>query len=297
MKGQAIRLVPTIAALALLVAATVSPAHAGAHSWRVSEAFSNADGSIWFVELWEYAGGGVERGIGGAFVISVSTTNSIDIASNLTGDTTNKFVLFGNQAFADLPGAPTPDQIVSGNAFFSFAQGERLRYSISGQTFDLIFPVGGLPTDGILSLQLNGSSAIAGDNTPTNYAGVSGHVDASGGSAGSGDVPLTMNKIVGPTTSVVLSWGASCESGDSAVGVYSGSLASLRSGAYNHSAALCGVTGTSATLAELPGDEYFMVVPSGTDSEGSYGKSSIGGTSAERPVGSGACETQTISCP
>ena len=296
MKRHASRLVSTIAASVLLVAGTVTPIRAGAHSWRVSEAFSNADGSIWFVELWEYAGGGVERGIGGAFVISVSTTSSIDIASNLTGDTTNKFVLFGNQAFADLPGAPTPDQIVPGNAFFSFAQGERLRYSIAGSTFDLVFPVGGLPTDGVQSLQLSGSAAIAGDNTPTNYAGQAGHVDLSGG-GGSGDVTLTMNKIIGPTTDLVLSWGASCAAGDSAVGVYSGSLASLRGGVYDHGAVQCGVTATSVTLPEPVDDEYFIVVPHGTDTEGSYGKSSIGGTAAERPVGTGACETQTISCP
>ena len=288
------RLGITLVALALAVAGSAAAVHAGAHTWRVSEAFSNADGSIWFVELWEYNGGDVEVAIEGAFIVSVNTGNSIDIASNIiTGGTANRFVLFANQAFADLPGAPVPDQIVGGNAFFSFAAGERLRYTFSGSPFDLVLPAAGLPTDGILSFNLGTGAAT---NSPTNYAGDTGTVDASGG-GGSGEVGLTLSKIVGPTVDVVLSWGASCEDSDTAYGVYRGTLASVRTGLYDHAAMLCGLAATTTTFPSSAVDEYYLVVPAGTDTEGSYGRSLIGGGTTERPPGAGACEAQTISCP
>jgi hypothetical protein len=295
----------TLAAAALVVAGSATKTHAGAHSWRVSEAFSNADGTIWFVEIWEYAGGGVERGIGGAFVQSINTGQSIDIENNipLTEDTAKKFYLFGNQAFADLPGSPPLDQLVAGNAPFSFASGERLRYSISGAAFDLIFPTA-LPTGGIMSLHLDTTIGTGGAvssvvNSPTNFAGATGSVDASGGSGGSGDTALLLNKTVGPTVDVILSWGASCEAGDTAFGVYRGTLASLRGGVYDHAAVTCGLAASTTTLAEQAAiaGEYYLVVPASASTEGSYGRSFISGTPAERPTGIGACETQTISCP
>lgn len=290
-RGQGGGLAITLAALALAVAGSATAAHAGAHSWRVSELFSNADGTIWFVELWEYAGGMSEPGIGGANIVSIDTSNFIDIANNVAGDTSNKFVLFGNAAFAALPGSPPLDQEVPGNAFFSFAAGERLRYSFSGMTFDLVIPAGGLPTDGINSYQLDVGVA---PNTPTNYADETGSVDASGG-GGSGEVELTMTNIAGPT--LELDWGPSCEGSDTVVGVYVGSLASVRTGTYDHDALACAVAGTSTTVTEGAGDEYYLVVPAGASTEGSYGRSVIGGTSAERPQGLSPCETQTISCP
>jgi hypothetical protein len=278
------------AALVLAVVGSATAAHAGAHSWRVSEVFSNADGSIWFVELWEYNGGMSEPGIAGANIVSINTTNFIDIANNVAGNTANRFVLFGNSAFAALPGAPPLNQEVPGNAFFSFAAGERLRYTFSGMSFDLVLPAGGLPTDGINSFQLGVGVA---PNTPTNYAGTSGSVDASGG-GGSGDVPLTMEKLAGSL--LELSWGLSCEAGDSVVGIYRGTLASLRSGAYDHAALVCDEPGTSTTVTDSGQDEYYLVVPAGTSTEGSYGRSEIDGVETERPQGAAACASQNISC-
>ena len=290
-RGQGGRLTSRLAVITVAVAFAATAAHAGAHSWRVSEAFSNADGSIWFVELWEYAAGTAEPGIGGANIVSVNTANFVDITNNVAGNTANRFVLFGNAAFAALPGAPTPDQIVAGNAFFSFAAGERLRYTFSGMGFDLVIPTGGLPTDGINSFQLGVGNA---PNSPTNYAGQTGSVDASGG-GGSGEVALTLSNVAGPTLS--LSWGASCEAGDAVAGVYRGSLAAVRAGTYDHAALACGLTTTSTTVSELAVDEYYLVVPAGASTEGSYGRGRVGGAFTERPQGASACETQSVSCP
>lgn len=290
--GQGSGLAIRLAALVLAVAGSATAAHAGAHTWRVSEAFSNADGSIWFVELWEFAGGTSEPGIGGGNIVSINTTGFIDIANNVSGNTANRFVLFGNAAFAALPGAPALDQVVAGPRFFSVAAGEHLRYTISGATFDLVIPAGGIPTDGINSYQLGVGVA---QNNPTNYAGTSGSVDASGGGGGSGEVALSVANPAGPN--LTLSWGTSCESTDTVVGVYRGTLASLRTGVYDHASVACGVAGTSTSVTEGAVDEYYLVVPAGPSTEGSYGRRRSGGTSTERPQGAGACETQTINCP
>ena len=280
---------------AILLAVVVPPVDAGAHTWDVNEIFVNADGTIWFIELTNL-GGPAERGVGGHAVISLGTTMSFSIcitpedgSCNIDSqaDTTGKSLLFANQAFADLPGAPDPDQIVAGNAFFNIPA-DTIRYD----PYDDLTYTSPLPTDGINSLNEGGVAA----NSPTNFAGVTGQVDASGGGGGSGTVQLTVGKIAGPPLEIVLNWGPSCEPNDSAVGVYRGTLASLQS-VYDHAAVVCGTTASSTTLAAFVEDAYFLVVASGDGSEGSYGVSTAGGSPAERPQGASACEVQSITCP
>lgn len=301
-KSRSVPIHLTLAAATLLVAGSATKTHAGAHSWRVSEVFSNADGTIWFVELWEYAGGPNETGISGANITSTTTANFIDITANTPGGTPKKFWLFGNQAFADLPGSPPLNQTVAGNFPFLFTSSENLRYDFA-PAFDFDYPTA-LPTDGIMSLHLDTTSGTGGAitsvvNSPTNFLGETGTVDASGGGGGSGDTALLLNKTLGPPVNVILNWGASCAAGDTGFGVYRGTLASLRGGVYDHASVLCGLAALTTTLAAqvAVAGEYYLVVPASANTEGSYGRSLISGTLTERPPGSGACETQTISCP
>lgn len=266
-----------------LVALLVAPLSlAGAHTWDVNEVFVNADGTIWFVELLETGGGNGETNVGNRVVASLGTGGSFTICCNVTAPTGNRHLLFANQAFADLPGAPAPDQIVAMDAFFAIA-GDTVRYT----PYDDLTWGSPLPTDGINSLNEGAGIAV---NSPTNYAGESGSVDASGGGAGSGEVALTMNKLAGG--SVELSWGASCEAGDDVAGVYSGTLAALP--AYDHSSLVCDLSGQSHAFSPIAGDRYYLVVPAGADSEGSYG-ADAGGT--PRPAAAAACKAQAISCP
>ncbi|MFP6607219.1 MAG: hypothetical protein VCC19_11635, partial [Myxococcota bacterium] len=51
-------------ALGLWATCHAGPALAGIHTWDVNEVFSNADGTIQFVELWEAAGGAGEVNVG-----------------------------------------------------------------------------------------------------------------------------------------------------------------------------------------------------------------------------------------
>ena len=98
-------------ALGVLTVALVGLAHfsnsaeAGSHSWRVSEVFSNADGTIQFIELKECCGLAGENGIHTHPVRSL--TNEFPFPAPLNqGSTANKHLLLGTAAFAALPGAP-----------------------------------------------------------------------------------------------------------------------------------------------------------------------------------------------
>lgn len=145
---------------------------AGAHTWDVNEVFSNADGTIQFVELREANGTPGEVGTGNKLVSSDGLAHSFTIASNVTAPTSNRHLLFATQAFANLPGAPTPDQIIPAGVvpFFNVA-GDTVRYG----AFDA-FTFGAVPTDGLNSMNDGGVVAL---NSPTNYAGQTGSVDAS----------------------------------------------------------------------------------------------------------------------
>jgi hypothetical protein len=152
-----------------------SPAWAASHLWVVNEIFSNPDGTVQFIELHVpcTVGCSAENSLNFKWVKSVSTNNQENFTANVPGNTSLKYLLLGTQAFADLPGAPTPDYIIVDN-FFNINGDELLYWTYN--TGDLQFDPGELPTDGILSLNRNGTT---GTNSPTNYAGVSGSVDAS----------------------------------------------------------------------------------------------------------------------
>jgi len=162
--------------LALTGAATPSrPAPAtppGSHTWDFTEVFSNADGTIQFIELQECCGGTSEIGLPGHTL--TSNGHSIVIPGGaLTPPTSNKHYLLGTAAFAALPGAPTPDAIIPAGSlpFFFSPTGDTLSY-VPWDTWT--FPA--VPTDGVNSLRRNGT---IGPNSPTNYAGVTGSVQAS----------------------------------------------------------------------------------------------------------------------
>ncbi len=157
-----------IAAAGAVIAA--STAQAGVHTWDVNEVFSSADGLIQYIELKETAGGVGEINLAGRLVTSETTGNQFVFPANLVPPPSLKHLLLATQSFADLPGAPTPDHIIPPN-FFSTA-GDTLRF----HTVDTwVIAPGAIPTDCVSSLdRITG----AGVNSPTNYDGGSGSVDA-----------------------------------------------------------------------------------------------------------------------
>ncbi len=151
------------------------PALAGSHSWRVNELYSNASGTIQFIELKECCGLSQEIFIASEEVTSNSSFYTFQ--GNLTGPTSNKTLLLATDGFAALPGAPTRDYTIPGN-FFS-VDGDTIRYNPQGNYDTFSFGSGVLPTNGVDSIQItnfNTHTFVTGPNTPTNYAGQTGSV-------------------------------------------------------------------------------------------------------------------------
>ena len=172
-----------------IVASAAPAAMAGSHSWDIVEIFSNADGSIQFIELMETNNLPSEVNVGGLQVTSQSTGNAYTFPGNLTPPTTAKHLLLATADFAALPGAPTPDYIIQ-DGFFN-PNGDTLRYH-NYDTF--VFGHDVLPIDCINSLYGDGTTGV---NTPENYAFEKGTVDAcppcpwdldGTGSVGTGDL-------------------------------------------------------------------------------------------------------------
>jgi hypothetical protein len=170
--------------LALLLALALAPAHATFHLWRITEIYSNADGSVQFIELIALASG--QQFIAGHTITASQggQTRSYTFPTHLPGDSAMsmggggyygggeieyKYFLIGTTGFAAL-NVVRPDYVIpngflfSGNGQVNFAEGSD------------VWTYSNLPSTGGLSLQRNGASAM---NSPTNFDGMSGTVAAS----------------------------------------------------------------------------------------------------------------------
>ncbi|MEK6675477.1 MAG: putative metal-binding motif-containing protein [Planctomycetota bacterium] len=158
----------------------VSPTMAGSHLWRINEIFSNADGTVQFIELKECCGATAETALAGKPLISVATGHTFTFPSNIPGNTANKHLLIATPAFAALPGAPTPNFFFSQVPFFA-VNGDTIDWAPLLNYDEFTFGVGILPTDGINSIRVTNyvtDTFVTEPNTPTNYLGQSGSVNA-----------------------------------------------------------------------------------------------------------------------
>ena len=157
-----------LCAIALVVSA--STARASFHLWVLNEIYSNADGTVQFIEL--STGAGVEEFLAGHAITSSqgATTHSFTFPSNLPADTAGRTFLIGTIGFAAL-GRVTPDYIVP-NGFLFTTNG-----SVNYTGVDTV-SWAALPVDGTLSIDHNGATAI---NSPKNFAGVTATISVGGG--------------------------------------------------------------------------------------------------------------------
>ena len=170
------QLVGICVALSVLAAA---PGRASFTWWEVNEVFSNADGTIQFIEFFESGGQDGQRSFGGkqlkTFVARASQTDPLNIynfADDLPSSfTANKFALLATEGFGSLPGAVQPDFVMP-DGFIDTS----VVVEIELQTIDEFkFSLGAIPSDGINSLHRTG--APLGLNSPTNFAGQTGSID------------------------------------------------------------------------------------------------------------------------
>lgn len=104
------------------------------------------------------------------------------------------------------------------------------------------------------------------------------------------EVPLLLAKS---GTNVSLAWDASCVSTDTDYEVYEGTIGDWSS----HTQRLCSTAGaTTALIAPSAGSSYYLVVPTDSVHEGSYGWNA---RFVERPIGVSSCRPQVVggSCP
>ena len=155
-----------LGAIALVVCA--GTAHASFHLWQLNEIYSNADGTVQFIEL--ITGSDGQQFLTGHTIESSqgATTRSFTFPSNLPGNTAGSSFLIGTTGFAAL-GLVTPDYIVP-NGFLFTTNG-----SVNFAGVDSV-SWAALPVDGTLSVDRFGAMAI---NSPKNFAGASGSVPAS----------------------------------------------------------------------------------------------------------------------
>lgn len=159
--------------LVCLLAAAALPATASFHLWTMTELYSNADGSVQFLEMRAITGS--EQFFAG-HVLTASgggVTHQFTVPTNLPGDSAGRRMIFGTQGFAAL-GVVQPDYVLPNN-FFPIAGG-----TVNWADAD-VWNYDALPTNGTDSLMRNGSSVTTGTNSPQNFAGRTGTVRPTSG--------------------------------------------------------------------------------------------------------------------
>ncbi|HET9481417.1 MAG TPA: hypothetical protein VFP98_06665 [Candidatus Polarisedimenticolia bacterium] len=288
----------------LVLAAAGSQATAGGHTWRIKELFSNADGTIQFIEVWESLGGAGEVNTQGHNI--VSNTHSVAVNGPVASPTSFRRLLFGTPAFQALPGAPPVDQTIVAN-FFN-PNGDTITYTaLDVQSFG----PGVLPTDGIRSLNRDGTTGV---NSPENYAQEVGSVDASPQPAGvpdgtGGSTPMTVESLDAAGSSLSVSWDAAACSGGGEHRIIFGQGSHLPAGAgesFSVMGAVCGIGSTSPYVwnstpvaSDGSGLIWWVIVRGSGANEGSWGKDGDGverkGSGAGGSSGACAATTQSLS--
>jgi hypothetical protein len=169
----------TLLACVALSMLTVAQAHADFITWDVNEVFSNADGTIQFIEFFEANGQHGQRSFTGkqlkTFVTGATANDPLNLylfAADVPSDlTANRFALVATSGFASLPGAVQPDFVMP-DGFIDTSVVVKIELS----TIDEFnFAIGAIPTDGVNSLFRTGTPV--GPNSPTNFAGETGTIN------------------------------------------------------------------------------------------------------------------------
>ena len=150
---------------AIVLGLAAAPAQAIFHLWTMNELYSNADGTIQYLELTALAGG--QQFVGGHALTTTGSgggSNTFTFPTDLPGDTSGRRMLIATQGFAAL-GIVTPDYVVP-NGFF-FRNGGSVNFASVDNWVH-----GALPTD---NRSIN-RSGTPGTPSPTNFNGATGTV-------------------------------------------------------------------------------------------------------------------------
>ena len=161
----------SVCAVALCVFFAVAmPARADFHDWTINEIYSNADGTVHFIELICSKAG--ETFLGGERISCSrgNQTNIFTFPDDLTGNTEDKSLLLATPGFGSLPGGIPPDFVIPTN--FLFVSTGRVNYA----GLDILSYTN-LPTNGTASLRRSGSRfVVATNNSPQNFNDQTGFI-------------------------------------------------------------------------------------------------------------------------
>ena len=156
--------------VAVLLLAAAGYASAGSHLWRFNEIFSNADGTVQYMEMVEIDGSDNEFHLMGKSLHSNS--NSYEFPNDLPPKTANRNFLVATQSYADLAGVAGPDYVIPDNFFDPVAD------SVVLHTYDkYTFTEGMLPDDGYHARDRMLEQDVP--NSPTNFNGDTTVIDLS----------------------------------------------------------------------------------------------------------------------
>jgi len=154
-----------------------SRAEATFHLWAIVQVYSNASGSVQFIELQQPSSEfDDERFVGGLSLTDSALAHSFTFPANLpAAPVANQRFLIATPGYAALKGVPAPDYTLAANDFFS-TSGDTLTYA--GGVNSLTFSGSQLPTNGVDALfrAYGASTFTTGKNSPTNFAGQTGSV-------------------------------------------------------------------------------------------------------------------------
>jgi hypothetical protein len=165
-----LRLASFQVAFALFAVISAAPARAAFHLWSINEIYTNASGTLQFIELVDSFGG--QNFVGGQSISAsdvpntATNTYTISGAVVLPGNTFGQHVLFGT-AGLQAAGGPAPDFTLPDGFLFS-AGGNISFFGLNSGAY------AALPTDGTLSRDWNSNTNAT--NSPTNYSGQTGQV-------------------------------------------------------------------------------------------------------------------------
>ena len=182
-------------AICISLTGSHSSAVAAQHLWHVKEVFTNASGSVQFIEMFD---SNFNEGFVGGFTLTANSDGNIKTFrfpgnTSDTFNTNNHSLLIATSGFGSLPGSVTPDftfdQSAAPNSpfvgpFFN-PNATNITITFSGSNDSMVFTGASLPKDGVKSLTDSGAfgnppgspNISAGTNSPTNFNGTAGSVN------------------------------------------------------------------------------------------------------------------------
>jgi hypothetical protein len=156
------------------------PCQAAFHLWQIQEVFTNANGSVHFIEMHDNNPGETSTNLKTLTANSDGSVKAVTL-TNLTHATPGS-LLFATSGFGALAGGVSPDFTFSTTSFFN-PNAANITISFSGSGDSISFTGASLPHDGIKSLTdtnlYSTPNLVSGINSPMNLLGNSGSINLS----------------------------------------------------------------------------------------------------------------------